>query len=267
MKYTKYGLAFALLTITVGMLTTLKYGYRKPVEKLMDPSFFETPADLGVAIMKRFYAPLDVESVVFLGLPSNRLWSAAWSKGFIEAMINNNRKPARIFIERRMPAPFIEVAKEVSQRAQIELYEIDTNTESLEELAAPVRDAFKSKVKTVVILPNIYSSHLIEGNPINRLEKELHELKSMGRGQLFSVSVAALVLSADEENTMDPICLGSEKDGSGTAPLGCAALNASRSYYRKRILEKHPEAAKKFIAAMQATSPEDNMLFVRAATD
>jgi hypothetical protein len=46
------------------------------------------------------------------------------------------------------------------------------------------------------------------------------------------------------------MCVGSERDGTGLAPLGCAILLAGRHYYRKNVPQD------RFVAVMNSPKPD-----------
>ncbi len=266
MKYTKYGIAFGMIVITLGVALTIKYGYRPAPARIMKPSFFEKPEQIGAVAMKRFYAQLASEFVVVLGLPANREWSAEVAKGFVQAAFENQRAPMEIIIEAKMPDSF--KATVMSQANGVPVREIETNTQDMAGLAESVSKALAMKQRLLLVLPNLYSSHLLEGNPINRLEAmiEIPGRKEGMAAGLFTITVGPLALEASQESEIDPICMGSERDGSGTAALGCAILMAGRPFYRKRVLDSQPDARSRFVAIMQSPLPKDYLLLVRTPT-
>jgi len=261
MKYTKYGIAFGLIVVTVGIALTIKYGYRPAPKRIMKPSYFERPEQIGAVALKRFYAQLASEYPVVLGLPTNRDWSKDVAVGFVAAAKENQREFVKIFIEKKMDQSVRDALAALTPL----MIEIDTNSGSLSELGDAVTQSIVSKERVLVVMPNIYSTHLLEGNPITRLEKLLDipgREEGMALG-LFSVTVGPLALEAAQEKEIDPICIGSERDGSGTADLGCAIIMAGRGFYRKQILESEPGARSRYIAIMQSPKPNDYLLLVR----
>jgi hypothetical protein len=266
MKYTKYGIAFGMVIITLGVALSIKYGYRPAPARIMKPSFFEKPEQIGAVAMKRFYAQLASEHVVVLGLPTNRDWSADVAKGFVQASFENQRAPVKIFVEAKLPDHFKAAIQ--SQSQGVPILEIETNTQTMAALGDAVSEALASKQRILVVVPSLYSSHLLEGNPINRLESliDIPGQKEGTAAGLFSITVGPLALEAAQEVEIDPICMGSERDGSGTAALGCAILMAGRPFYRKRVLDSEPEARSRYVAIMQSPRPKDFLLLVRTPT-
>lgn len=262
MKYTKYGIAFGVVLVVTGVIVTLLVGYRPAPTKIMKPSFFNNPAEIGAVVLKHFYAPLESESVVVLGVPYNRDWSTDLISGFIRAATQNSRSFSHAVVEQKLPD---ELRAELKKHLPTTI-EIDTNQADLTPLTNAIANAQQTKQRLLVIVPNLYSTHLLEGNLMRRLEAAVFAEADKTKpivGRLFSISAAPLALEAAQEKELDPICIGSERDGSGTADFGCAILQASRYFYRKRILDKSPDARSRFVAIMQAPKPGDYLLMVR----
>lgn len=261
LKYTKYGIAFGLIVVTVGIALTLKYGYRPAPKRIMKPSYFDKPEQIGAVALKRFYAQLANEYPVILGLPTSRNWSKDVALGFAMAAKENQREFAKIFVEKKMDQALRDALATLTPN----LIEIETNTQSLSELGDAVTQSMAQKVRILVVMPNIYSTHLVEGNPISRLEALVDRPgRKEGKAEgLFSVTVGPLALEAAQEKEIEPICIGSERDGSGTANLGCAIIMAGRGFYRKQILESEPGIRSRYIAVMQEPKPNDYLLLVR----
>lgn len=265
LKYTKIGIGFGLVLVLVGVLVTLLYGYRPAPTRIMKPSFFDSGDQVGVVTLKRFYAPLSDEKLVVFGIPSNRDWATSVTRGFIVAAQENSRAFTHVIVEQKLSN---ELRGELHKLIP-KVTEIDTNSETLAELVDAVQAAAQAGDKTLLVVPNLYSTHLLPGNTMSRLENVLipEEERSKGRiVSLFTISVAPLALEASQEKEIDPICQGTERDGSGTADFGCAILQAGRYYYRKRILDTEPHARGRFIALMQSSKPNDYLLLVREPT-
>lgn len=262
-KYTKYGMLFGFLVVVIGVLSTMHYGYRPAPTQVMKPSFFDSAQEVGVVALKRFYAQLAAEHLVVIGLPTNRDWSTDFVSGFLLAAQQNSRTYTRVLIEEKMSTE----TKTAIRKLVSNVVELNTNTDTLAGLIDALRDAEKSGDRVLLVVPNIYSTHLLAGNMMTRLEDILFsEIRQKNEGRivsLFSLTVGPLALEANQEKEIDPVCMGSERDGSGTVELGCAIIQAGRFFYRKRILDKEPRARERFIAMMQSSRPNDYLLLVR----
>ena len=261
-KYTKYGIGFGLVLVVIGVITTLLYGYRPAPTQIMKPSFFDTPEQIGAVTLKRFYSPLAGEKIVVLGLPTNQDWAAEIATGFILAGQQNSRTFNRVIIDDKMSSEMRAAIRKISPN----LIELNTNTETLAELTDALNAGVAANEHILLIVPNVYSSHLLTGNMIFRLERSMLAPAPKDDGKifsLFSLTVGSLALEASQEKELDPVCMGSERDGSGAVDLGCAMVQAGRFFYRKRILDKEPNARARFTAMMQSSRPNDYLLLVR----
>lgn len=261
-KYTKYGIGFGLLMIVIGVITTLLYGYRPAPTQIMKPSFFDTPEQIGAVTLKRFYSPLAGEKIVVLGLPTNQDWAAEIATGFLIAGEQNSRTFTRVIIDDKMSSEMRAEVRKISPK----LIELNTNTETLAELTDALNAGVAASEHILLIVPNVYSSHLLAGNMISRLERSMLAPDAKDDGKivsLFAITVGPLALEASQEKELDPVCMGSERDGSGAVDLGCAMVQAGRYFYRKRILDHEPNARARFTAMMQSSRPNDYLLLVR----
>lgn len=264
-KYAKYGILFGLIVVMGGVAVTILLGYRPAPARIMKPSFFEKPEQIGAVALKRFYAPLAGEKVTVLGIPTNRDWSTEVVSGFLLAAQQNDRGYAHVIIEEKIVGPIQDEIRKIVPK----LSALPTNTETLAELTEAIQTSVQSGERVLVVLPNLYSTHLLQGNTMSRLEKNvLATDESSGKASaLFTISVGPLALEASQEKELDPVCIGSERDGSGTAEFGCAILQAGRFFYRKRILDTEPGARERFVALMQSPKPNDYLLLVREPRD
>lgn len=256
MRYTRYGILFGLIVVTVGIFLTIRYGYRPAPTPIMKPSFFDRAEEVGAVVMKRFFVPLEQEKVVVFGVPSGRDWSAGVVEGFAAAAAQSRRGFTRVYVERQLGEPL----KAAVRRQIPAMVEVDSNSEPASELIDAIRAAKASGEHILIVVPNLYSTHLLPGNPMDRLEKALL-LTEPNAPPLFSISLGPLALKPAEEKTLDPACIGTERDGAGTADFGCAIMQAGRVHYRKQLTETKEGA--RFIAIMQSPRRNDYLLLVR----
>lgn len=258
-RWAKWGLLIGMIAVTLGVVLTLLLGYRPAPQKIMKPSFFDHPEEIGAVTLKRFYASIGEETVVILGVPSNRDWATPFVRGFIESARANHRAFQVVLIEKLLSEALRkDVASLVSETSEIE-----SNTETMSAVADGIEKARLENKKTLIVVPNIYSTRLIAESPLMRLEKQMNQAAGASYHPFFSISVGPLALDPSQEKELDPVCMGSERDGSGTSEFGCAIAQAGRGYYRKRILETEPNAKARFVAIMQSTKPNDYLLLVR----
>ena len=148
-----------------------------------------------------------------------------------------------------------------------EAKEIDSNTESMSELGDAVQGARTSSKKLLVVVPNLYSTRLLPAAPLARLERQIADQSGEKDVRpLFTISGGPLALDPAGEKELDPTCVGTEMDRTGTSDFGCAILQAGRGYYRKRVLDTVPGVKTRFVAIMQSTKPNDYLVLVHPPT-
>jgi hypothetical protein len=230
-----------LLIVTVGMLGVLKYGYEPPPQKLMAPSFFDTPEEIGAVVYRRLFGSLREEKLVFFGVPPQPEWHVEILRGFIKTAAAEGRPFERLVVETQMPELGLEGLP------KMEVVSIPTNTPTQAELV----DALSSQAgyRTLVYLPSIFATHLLDGNVLDRYREKT------GSNPL-SISTAPLALRPDQEYLVDPACVGSERDANGTSKLGCTILRSGRGYYRKNVVQD------RWVAIMNSPYPNDNLVMI-----
>lgn len=254
-RLTWLAIGFGSFVIVTGIVVTLLLGYKPQPARVMKPSFFSSPAEIAAAVMKRFYVPLTDQPVLVLGVSSEQSWAPELIAGFVQAGANDKRAFATVAIDRRMPDPIQAELFKSTQSLGGTLQSIEANLSEPSELLALI-DQADSEARLLIVVPDLYASHEIEGNMINRLESRLQK-------ELFSISAGPLALARSEESKLSPICIGSERDGAGTSGLGCLYAQASRYTYRKRLLETEPKTTERFTATMISPKPKDVALLVR----
>jgi hypothetical protein len=246
-----------LLVMTGGMLFVLKFGYKPVPPMVMTPSFFDRPAEIGAVVFRRFYAEIRERHVVVFGSPAQPAFHRDVLAGFLAAAAQDGAPFGALVVEEQMP--------DVVTPEGLRVVRVPSNTETQAELIDAIREAEGKNQRVLVYLPSVFSTHLLKGNPIHRLEKTLGHA-------LFSITSAPLALANDQEYLVDPSCVGSERDNLGVSDLGCAILAAGRPFYKKMIKANHsesenakakPDNQRRWVAIMnQPTQGEDYLLMI-----
>jgi hypothetical protein len=253
---------YTSVLLIIGLALTLYLGYRPGMSFTMKPGFFPDAEAVGTAAFESLPDGLGGESVVVIGVPTNP-WSAGVVKGVVKSAEGRGNGFKKIVAEARLAPALLEELKALVPDVSV----IESNSPVLAELGDAVQEARASDRRVLLVLPNVYSSHLIVGNPIRRLEQGFSQLEYAEEGRdlsLPSVTIAPLALDPSEEKTISPICIGSERDAAGTSELGCAIIQAGRALYRRRLLDTAPDARQQFVATMQMPQAGDYLLLVRA---
>lgn len=240
----KWLYGFLVLSLaTAGIASILKFGWVPAPVMVMSPSHFDNAEAIGSALVRRFYSPIAQEKVVIFGVPPQPEWHRAIVRGFLATAAAEHVPFDTILAEEQMPALPLEGL------SGLEVQTVRMNTTTQGEFVDRL-EALRAAGKRVLIYSaSVFTTHIISGNAIDRFEK------ATGRSFL-TISTGPLVLRSDKEHLVEPPCLGSERDHNGTAPLGCAILQASRNTYRKRI------AQDRFVAVMNSPRPNDFLLMV-----
>jgi hypothetical protein len=223
--------------VGIGLFLVLKFGYEPAPVRIMKPSYFSNPSEIGAVVYRRFYSPIEEQKLVVLGIPPQPAWHRDIVRGFLDAAAGEKRPFELVIAETQMPD------LDLGGLPPTELIQLPMNTQTQAELIDAIREARAAGKKTLVYTASVYSTHLLPGNPILRYEQATGE-------RLFSITTGPLALQAVQEFMVTPTCVGSERDGTGIAPLGCTILQAGRFYYRKLIPQD------RFVAVMNSPKPD-----------
>jgi hypothetical protein len=246
-----------MLILTAGMLFVLKFGYTPVPPMVMTPSFFDQPAEIGAIVFRRFYAEIGERKVVVLGTPIEPAFHRDIVAGFL-ASAKSDGVPFDVLIAEEQMPDIVKPDGLVEKR-------VPTNSPTQSELIDALHEAQAKGQRVLVYMPSVFSTHVLKGNPVARLEK------SVGM-KFLSITTGPLALANDQEYLVDPSCVGIERDNMGVSDLGCAILKAGRSFYKEiskaNLSEKENAKAKpnnqhRWVAIMnQPTQGEDYLLMI-----
>lgn len=237
--------ALVLAIVAGGIAMLLKFGYEPTPVSIMSPSTFDRPDQIGQALVRRFYSPIAQDKVVVFGIPPQPDWQREIVRGFMIAAAHENVPFEVLLAEEQMPP------LDVHDFPGIEVQTVLMNVGGSSEFIHRLRSLRASGKRILVYTASTFSSHILNDTPIQRYERETGE-------HLVSISAGPLALRSDQEQLIDPPCVGSERDRDGVAPLGCAFLKAGRGYYRKHLAQDH------YVAIMNSPLPEDYLLMTSA---
>lgn len=247
-----------MLILTGGMFFVLKFGYTPVPPVVMTLSYFDQPAEIGAVVFRRFYEPIREAKTIVFGIPLEPDFHREVLRGFLATAEQTGVHFDTIIAEQQMPdlagvAPTTKVIRVVSNS--------DTQAELIDALT--IEEA--TGHRTLIYLPTVFSTHTLKGNPIHRLETAIAH-------KIVSFSAAGLPLANDQEYVVDPSCVGTERDSTGTSDLGCAILMAARPFYKtmvkqnasdKENAKEKPDNQRRWVAIMnQPTQGEDYLLMI-----
>jgi hypothetical protein len=246
-----------MLVLTTGMLVVLKFGYQPVPPMVMTPSFFDQPTEIGALVFRRFYAEIGERKIVVFGTPSEPAYHREIVEGFLAAAKHDGSPFDVMIVEEQMP--------DIQKPEGLIEKRVPTNSPTQAELVDALREVQSKGERAFVYMPSVFSTHILKGNPVERLEKTLGT-------KLFSITTAPLALANDQEYIVDPPCVGSERDSMGVSDLGCAILKAGRSFYKamakaniseKENAKEKPNNQRRWVAIMnQPTAGEDYLLMI-----
>jgi hypothetical protein len=201
----------------------------KSVQKIKIASV-ESPDAVGRQTYMRLRQEINQEWVIFFGVKPEdpRHFDAA--KGFIAAAQADNRAFPKVFCEKELVEP-----QHSLPCVELEMNSSASNTtnELVADLIAKIKtprqqsaDGAQLPPPVLVLLPNVFSTHLIVGNPLFTWEKSF-------KTRFMSITLSDLAISPDQMASLQPPCLGSERDREGTVDLACTVRRLSRAAQRK----------------------------------
>lgn len=204
--------------LAAGVFVVLKFGLKPQPMSLIKPSSFSNPHEIGTALYRQIQNELDNRNEVFFGVPPLSEPHREILKGFMMAAAAENRHFETIIAEEQMPALALEGIPPVN------VITLPTNTKTQANLIGELGRLRHEKKRTLIYTASVFSTKLLERNPIRRLEKTTGE-------ELLAITSVPLALEPKQEFIVDPPCVGEERDMMGTSDLGCAILLASRRLY------------------------------------
>ncbi|MFZ4404235.1 MAG: hypothetical protein ACOYOK_09060 [Pseudobdellovibrionaceae bacterium] len=214
-----YWFGFAIVLVS-GIVLSVQWGLQPRSVPKIKFSQVKTPEEFGRAIQQRLQQELLKTNVIFFGAVPGRIHDIELIRGFYDSVKNENFE---IFVEPLLP--------------YVELLDPDIRGRwDLKDQQDAMVEAIKQKLqqgkKILLVGPNIYSSQLIEKNPVYRLQHE--------KGLVItSFSIAPLSQKEDQLMQVEPKCVTGDPDPAGTSALGCMIKNKNRLLFRKKFLPEH----------------------------
>lgn len=211
-----------------------------PPTGIMKPSFFDRPQEVGAVVFRRLYAPMIQNKLIVYGVRPNDIQHREVLEGLL-ATATAEKQPIDVVLRE----PQLEVPLAPSN---VEIVDAEFNSDPA-ELVAKVNSYISQGKRVLIYTANTLSSHLIKQNPMERFE-------AIWGKPVYTISSVDIGLKVDSTFVQDPPCVGSERDGQGTAALGCAALQKGRAYQRKDL------DLSRIVALMDQRGASDLLLFL-----
>jgi hypothetical protein len=228
------------------MALIIKFGIKGRAINILKPSYFSTPDEIGAVIFRRFYSELGTEKLLVFGVPAKTTYHQNILAGLIRVAAHEGKAFDVLILDPRLPAP--------ESLPPITIIPMSMNGEDLGDAGKLIRSFMAQQKHVIVYTYSTMSSHLLQGNSVFKLEKDLKQ-------PVFSITTSQLSLRNSEEYDLDPPCVGAGQDSTGTADLGCVILQTSRSYYRRNL------DATRYVAVIDQHGRSDFLLLTSGPKD
>ncbi|MEK2689119.1 hypothetical protein [Bdellovibrio sp. GT3] len=235
MKHLYWIVAVALIALGIFAMSKLNVG--PETETKIGFTHVSQPEDMGALVFENLQAQLKAAPVIVLGVTPNKIEEMELVKGFIEKSQEAGSKYDLVIVEPMLP--YVELFREA---VYIPI------KDEMPRLVEGIKKAQSEGLRVAVIVPNIYSSQLLEANPVWKLKNE-YQL------DVTSLSVSTYPVTREQEQHFEPKCFdGGAVDPAGTSAFGCMVRNTARRTYHKKL------EPNKFATLLEQTGPKDYLI-------
>jgi len=194
-------------------------------EVTLERSRFGQPQEVGSAAFRAIENEAKRFSVLMIGVTPNFMFSKDVAQAIVDEASRSGLPFDLVLQEERL--------EPLSISAPTRTEKIKLN-QDMNEFAAQLQSLVEQGQRILIYSANLLTMRSLEGNPASRLAKAWPN-------SVLSVSMVSIRLNPDErEKPLEPPCVGSERDGQGTSPLGCAALLKARAWKAHRAATADP---------------------------
>ncbi|MGZ3768220.1 MAG: hypothetical protein ACXVCP_05985 [Bdellovibrio sp.] len=237
MKYLYWLGAAAVLVL--GIYVSMNLSVQPQTVSKIKLSQFVNPEDFGKLVFEKLRPEIKEAPIVLFGVTPNMIEDIEFLRGFLEADQEQGLKYDLIVVEPMLP--YVELLN-ANMRIDIK--------DDMSRFVEGVRKARAEGLRVAVIVPNIYSSQLINKNPANRL-KEDYKL------DITSFSITKFPVTVEQEQSFEPKCIFEEgKDPEGTGAFGCMIVSVAKKTYRKKFEDN------KYSGLLEQVSPKDYIILL-----
>lgn len=227
----------AVVVIGLGIFFAMNVSIQPKAIPKIKFSQVEVPEDFGKAVFETLRHEVKQAPFILWGVTPNYIEDMELVRGFMEANQDAGSIYDVIVVEPELP--YVELFASNMR--------IDTKNE-MDRFANGVKEALAEGHRVVAIVPNIYSSKLIPGNPADRLRKDYGL-------EVTSFSVSKFASTKEQEAEFEPACvIEPQKDLSKLGAFGCMVQEIGRKTYRKKIENN------KFSGLMEMTGAGDYLI-------
>jgi hypothetical protein len=229
----------ALLLVSAGIYISMTWELQPPSKAIIAYEQVDSPQDLGTRVAQKLLPELQKQPLVILGVTPNQVEDLEFVRGFLTETSQNNFGYEMVIVEPLLP----HIDMIPSQ------LKIDFKAE-LNRFASGVTESLSQGLRVAVVVPSIYASQLLAGNPADRLKQEYNL-------NFISITVSPFPLTAQQAETFDPPCVGEKgHDHTGTGKLGCAIQQVARRAARHKLQQG------KYSTMVERFGPEDYLVLL-----
>lgn len=205
------------MILFVGIGFSVYFGIQPKSIPKITYSHFSEPAKMSDAIILRLNQELKGAPLLMLGvMPGRKMDLEIW-KAFLEQSQIPEVQYQALVIDPELP-----YATELFPSA----VKIDIKND-LARLIEGAKNARTQGLRMAVIVPSIYASQRLQGNPADNIRKQ-SDLAPM------SFSIMGFPRSPEQEAQMEIKCVMGANDRDGVGAMGCMAEKKARLVYRKK---------------------------------
>ncbi len=247
----KLFIGVGILVALVGLLwgASLLIGPR-PV-RMINLSFFSSPSQMGSMIYSRLRQEMLGVRVLAIGVQPESSFHQMAVAGFLRAWrgdaVGGESAKLRIFVEEGLPW------SEGPPDVPVESLRLKSDPH---EIWGRVQNAQKNSERVILYTHAYYTTHVLAGNPISRLEAASGE-------RIPALTLVNFAATTEELKDLEPRCVGSARDDLGLADLGCLLRQRSTWYGRKWLKKRKELASTHYAAAMEMLGARDYLVFTK----
>jgi hypothetical protein len=206
-----------VIVVIIGVGLSVYFGQETTSIPKIQYSHFSDSGKFAETLITEMGPELQAASIVMLGVtPGRKIDLEVW-KAFLEQTGQGSLKYQVLIVDPDLP-----LAGEMFPEA----IKVDLKTE-MARFMEGMQKAQAQQVRMAVIVPSIYASQLLQGNPVD-LFKNNSGLKPL------SLSILGFPRTPEQEATMETQCVMGQNDREGDGALICAVQKKSRLLYRKK---------------------------------
>ncbi len=229
----------ALLLVSAGIYISMTWELQPPSKPIIAYEQVDSPQDIGAKLAQKLLPELQKQPLLIFGVTPDQVEDLEFVNAFLKEISQANLGYEMVIAEPLLP----HIDMVPSQ------LKIDFKSE-LARFASGVKESLSQGLRVAVVVPSIYASQLIAGNPADLLKQE-YNLNFM------SITISPYPLTSQQAETFDPPCVGEKgHDHTGTGKLGCAIQQVARRAARQKLQQG------KYSTMVERFGPEDYLVLL-----